>query len=175
MPYHQFRKFFISQLSLIVSKEIAEMLAGHSGYLTGAYRRYTKKQLAEEYLKGQHLLTIQTPKELQEIESEFKAKMQSHSEIIEDLVKEKIALKQQIVANHDEFKREIEELRFIFENMYLIGDVIEGLLKTGSDETKRVLVSELKAASQKHPLKNSHGPHLMIDIPKELDWREQSD
>ena len=48
------------------------MLAGHAGYLTGAYRRYTKKQLAEEYLKGQHLLTIQTPKELQEIESEFK-------------------------------------------------------------------------------------------------------
>ncbi len=30
--YHQLRKFFISQLSLIISKEIAEMLAGHTGY-----------------------------------------------------------------------------------------------------------------------------------------------
>jgi integrase len=96
LHYHQFRKFFISQLSLIISKEIAETLAGHEGYLTGAYRRYTKKQLAEEYLKGQHLLTIQAPKELQEIESEFKAKMQNHSEIIEDLVKEKIELKQKV-------------------------------------------------------------------------------
>lgn len=69
------------------------MLAGHNGYLTGSYRRYTKKQLAEEYLKGQHLLTIQAPKELQEIESEFKAKMQSHSEIIENIVRENIQLK----------------------------------------------------------------------------------
>jgi integrase len=96
LHYHQLRKFFISQLALIVSKEIPETLAGHSGYLTDAYRRYTKKQLAEEYLKGQHLLTIQAPKELQEIETEFKAKMQNHSEIIEDLIKEKIQMKQQI-------------------------------------------------------------------------------
>lgn len=48
LHYHQFRKFFISQLSLIISKEIAETLAGHNGYLTGSYRRYTKKQLADE-------------------------------------------------------------------------------------------------------------------------------
>jgi len=88
LHFHQFRKFFISQLSLIISKEIPEMLAGHSGYLTGAYRRYTKKQLAEEYLKGQHLLTIQAPKELQEMESEFKAKLQGHSEMLEHIVRE---------------------------------------------------------------------------------------
>jgi integrase len=96
LHYHQFRKFFISQLSLIVSKEIPEMLAGHAGYLTGAYRRYTKKQLAEEYLKGQHLITIQTPKELQEIESEFKAKIQTHEGILTNVVKENIELKKEI-------------------------------------------------------------------------------
>lgn len=94
LHYHQFRKFFISQLSLIISKEIPEMLAGHSGYLTGAYRRYTKKQLAEEYLKGQHLLTIQSPKELQEMETEFKAKLQNHSEMLEHIVRENMRLKQ---------------------------------------------------------------------------------
>ena len=105
LHYHQLRKFFISQLSLIISKEIAEMLAGHSGYLTGSYRRYTKKQLAEEYLKGQHLLTIQAPKELQEIESEFKAKMQTHSEIIENIVKENILLKQKILKIEEEQER----------------------------------------------------------------------
>lgn len=94
LHYHQFRKFFISQLSLIVSKEIAETLAGHNGYLTGAYRRYTKKQLAEEYLKGQHLLTIQAPKELQEMESEFKAKLQGHTELLECIVKENMQMKE---------------------------------------------------------------------------------
>jgi integrase len=175
LHYHQFRKFFISQLSLIVSKEIAEMLAGHAGYLTGSYRRYTKKQLVEEYLKGQHLLTIQTPKELQEIESEFKAKMQSHSEIIEDLVKEKIALKQQMVASHDELKREIDEMRFVFNNMYLIGDAIESLLKTGDDQTKHAIVSALREVSKNHPGRSSRGPNLIINVPESLDWREQSE
>ena len=175
LHYHQFRKFFISQLSLIVSKEIGEMLAGHAGYLTGAYRRYTKKQLAEEYLKGQHLLTIQAPKELQEIESEFKAKMQSHSDIIEDLVKEKIALKQQIIVNHDEFKREIEEMRFVFNNMYLIADAVESALKTGSDESKNQIISALQEVSRKHPTGSSHGPNVMIEIPKALRHRIQAD
>jgi len=107
LHYHQFRKFFISQLSLIVSKEIAETLAGHNGYLTDSYRRYTKKQLAEEYKKGEHLLTIQAPKELQEIESEFKAKMQTHSEIIENIVKENIQLKQEI----SKIKEEQEKIK----------------------------------------------------------------
>ena len=107
LHYHQFRKFFISQLSLIVSKEIAEMLAGHSGYLTGAYRRYTKKQLAEEYLKGQHLLTIQAPKELQEIESEFKAKIQTHEGILTNIVKENIELK----TTREKHTAAIEELK----------------------------------------------------------------
>ena len=107
LHYHQLRKFFISQLSLIISKEIAETLAGHNGYLTGSYRRYTKKQLAEEYLKGEHLLTIQAPKEIQEIESEFRAKMQTHSEIIENIVKENILLKQEI----SKIKEEQEKIR----------------------------------------------------------------
>lgn len=107
LHYHQFRKFFLSQLSLIISKEIAETLAGHSGYLTNSYRRYTKKQLADEYKKGEHLLTIQAPKELQEIESEFRAKMQTHSEIIENIVKENITLKQEI----SKIKEEQEKIR----------------------------------------------------------------
>lgn len=106
LHYHQFRKFFISQLSLIVSKEIAETLAGHNGYLTGAYRRYTKKQLAEEYLKGQHLLTIQAPKELQQMESEFKAKLQGHSELLEHIVKENLQIKKHM----DEMQQTIDWL-----------------------------------------------------------------
>jgi integrase len=113
LHYHQLRKFFISQLSLIVSKEIAEMLAGHNGYLTGSYRRYTKKQLAEEYRKGEHLLTIQAPKELQEIESEFKAKMQTHSEIIENIVKKNIRLEQDIAKIKEDQERTRTASEFI--------------------------------------------------------------
>lgn len=96
LHYHQFRKFFISQLSLIISKEIPETLAGHNGYLSGSYRRYTKSQLAEEYLKGQHLITIQAPKELREIESEFKAKIQKHDSILTDIIEENKKLKYEL-------------------------------------------------------------------------------
>jgi integrase len=122
LHYHQLRKFFISQLSLIISKEVAETLAGHAGYLTGSYRRYTKKQLAEEYLKGEHLLTIQAPKELQEIESEFRAKMQTHSEIIENIVKENINLKQEIT----QIKEEQEKIR-------AAGELIQRLLSEDTE------------------------------------------
>ena len=120
LHYHQLRKFFISQLSLIISKEIAETLAGHSGYLTGSYRRYTKKQLAEEYLKGQHLLTIQAPKELQEIESEFKSRMQNHADIIETIVAKNIAFENKISileATIAENQREMKRLIFYWSSM----------------------------------------------------------
>jgi integrase len=105
LHYHQLRKFFISQLSLLISKEVAETLAGHSGYLTVSYRRYTKKQLAEEYLKAQHLLTIQAPKEIQEIESEFRSKLQGQSDILENIIRENISLKQEITNIKEEQQR----------------------------------------------------------------------
>ena len=113
LHYHMFRKFFISQLSLIVSKEIPEMLAGHEGYLTGAYRRYPKKQLAEQYLKGEHVLTIQTPKELIEIESEFKAEMAAQSKRVLYVIDENSQLKEQM-----------KELTAKFETLDAIGKFI---------------------------------------------------
>jgi len=95
---HMLRKFFISQLSLIVSKEIPEALAGHAGYLTGAYRRYTSAQLAEEYLKAEHLVTVAMPKEIHELQNEFQTKMKTHSEIIESIVRENIKLKDDLAS-----------------------------------------------------------------------------
>ena len=141
LHYHMFRKFFISQLALIVSKEIPEVLAGHSGYLTGAYRRYTKKQLAEQYLKGEHLLTITTPKELVEIQSEFKAEMQTHSEIIENIVKENILLKQHISKIEDEF-----------EQLYEMRDFVQYAFENMSDEKRKEYKAILEELARKNPI-----------------------
>ncbi|MFA4860354.1 tyrosine recombinase XerC [Methanoregula sp.] len=148
LHYHQFRKFFISQLSLIVSKEIPEMLAGHAGYLTGSYRRYTKKQLAEEYLKGQHLLTIQAPKELQEIESEFKAKMQTHSEIIESLVRKNIALEQLVIANEEKFTKEIRKIQEEDRMMAYFKEWFEEKWKNASPEERDELMNRIIEISE---------------------------
>lgn len=143
LHYHQLRKFFISQLSLIISKEIAEMLAGHSGYLTGSYRRYTKKQLSEEYLKGQHLLTIQAPKELQEIESEFKAKMQTHSEIIENLVKKNIGLEDKLVKMDAEYQQKISKIEEEQERTRTANEFIQKLM-TENPEAQTLFNQRLK-------------------------------
>lgn len=90
------RKFFRSQLALAIPRDIVEALMGHSGYLDEAYRRFTKKQRAEYYKKGEHLLTIQIPKEIKEIESEFKHELDRNRKLIEDLVIENRELKERL-------------------------------------------------------------------------------
>jgi integrase len=81
---HMTRKFFISQMSLLVSKEIPETLVGHASNMSEAYRRYPVKQLADEYLKCQHLLTITDEQELKSISTVFDNQMQKHSRVIAD-------------------------------------------------------------------------------------------
>lgn len=90
---HALRKFFRSQLALAVPVDIVETLLGHEGYLTEAYRRYTKKQMAEYYLKGEHLLTITQNQPIEEIKKEVKAEF---AEIVEQLVLENKQLKERL-------------------------------------------------------------------------------
>jgi integrase len=118
---HMLRKFFISQLSLVVSKEVPEVLAGHSGYLTDAYRRYSQAQLAEQYLRGENQLTIQIPRELKEIEGKFQARMENQGVILEKVVVENAELQsrirkqeeftQKILSEKDELKQYLDQLR----------------------------------------------------------------
>ena len=79
---HGLRKFFISQLGLGCPKEIVEAIAAHEGYLSGAYRRYNKKQLGEYYQKHEKLLYISWSGEnTQKLETE----LNSHTESIGEL------------------------------------------------------------------------------------------
>jgi integrase len=55
---HQLRKFFKTQLSTVLTQDVIEALMGHANELQRAYRKYTEKQLAEEYLKGIDELNI---------------------------------------------------------------------------------------------------------------------
>ena len=113
------------------------MLAGHTGYMTGSYRRYTKKQLTDEYLKGEHLLTIQAPKELQEIESEFRAKIQTHSDMFEHIIGENIKLKQQILKNDEEFEQKILKIQSDLEQLFEMKEFVEHELESMADEPER--------------------------------------
>jgi len=56
--WHMTRKWFISQFSLAASKEVAEELAGHKGYLSSSYRRYSQDDLMTEFLKAESTVSI---------------------------------------------------------------------------------------------------------------------
>ncbi len=99
---HQLRKFFRSYLGLSMPVDMVEVLMGHSGYLTSAYRRIPKKEIAEAYLQNEYRVMIQVPRELKEMESEFRTRMNTHSEIIENVVKENIHLKNEVAGMKDD-------------------------------------------------------------------------
>jgi hypothetical protein len=122
LHFHMLRKFFISQMSLIVSKEIPETLSGHSGYLTDAYRRYTKAQLKEQYLKAEHVLTIQTPKEIAEIETEFKARLQDQGMILERMAAENVELKSMILKQQEVTQKLNDEKEGLKQSLEEIGN-----------------------------------------------------
>ena len=55
---HMLRKWFLSEFSLVASRDIAEMLAGHSGYLSDSYRRYSSKTVISEFLKAEAAISV---------------------------------------------------------------------------------------------------------------------
>ncbi len=58
--FHIFRKFFLTEFKLAASPDVAEELAGHTGYLSEAYRRISRQTMREEYHKAEPQLTIET-------------------------------------------------------------------------------------------------------------------
>jgi len=102
---HGFRKFFSSQLRLKVPADIVEMLMGHNGYLSDAYRRYNKKQIREYYEKGQATLSIMSSLDIQELREKDLEKTNA----ISSLAQENLMLKQELVKIHTELKQVKED------------------------------------------------------------------
>ena len=122
MSIHGLRAFFISQMSLIVSKEVPETLAGHAGYLTGSYRTYSDEQLAAEYLKAMHVVSIFGSKQIKELENELKSaqqvsaeKISKHSDTLLTVIQENIELKKEL----NEIKKTLATVQDFMENGYI--------------------------------------------------------
>lgn len=123
---HQLRRFFRSQLALGCPVDIIEALMGHQGYLNGVYRQYSKAQMVESYLKFEHLLYIQMPKDIQKIESEFKDELNKNRKLIEDIILENRELKQEVGI----MKKDIELTKEFMELMKTeprLLDILKGL------------------------------------------------
>jgi integrase len=82
---HMLRKFFMSQMKLKIPEVIVEALCGHGTYLSEAYRRYSKKQIAEFYLQGEPVLYVNVPAEFPELRSMLKTQSEENKKEIDDL------------------------------------------------------------------------------------------
>ena len=58
LHWHMTRKWFITRFALAASKDIAEHLAGHEGYLSRSYQRYTEKQILKQFKKAEQEISI---------------------------------------------------------------------------------------------------------------------
>ena len=106
---HGFRKFFLSQMSLVISKEIGEFLAGHSAYLSGSYRRYDDETVAAEYLKAMHMVSVTGSKQVKELENELKekiaeqsAKTEKHADTLVMVINDNMTMKKEMQAMQEQ-------------------------------------------------------------------------
>lgn len=56
--YHMLRKWFLTRFSAVSSRDVAELLAGHEGYLARSYFRPTEKRIRKEFLEAERKLSI---------------------------------------------------------------------------------------------------------------------
>lgn len=94
---HMLRKYFLSQFAGNNTKH-GEELAGHAGYLTDAYRRIPRAELAAEYKKVEPRLNILAPADYGELNERDRATLQRQAEIIARLAAEKDALESRLIS-----------------------------------------------------------------------------
>ncbi len=113
---HMTRKFFRSQLALKIPVDICEALMGHGAYLSDAYRRYSKVQLADFYRKGEGAITIFSDSDISEVKEELektKVEQGKNHQALSSIVLENTELRQQLAemrATLDEHTRMFQEI-----------------------------------------------------------------
>jgi len=103
---HMLRKYFNSQLKLVVPKEIVDALMGHEEGLSEAYRRYTYEEIKEWYQKGEPYLYIFVPQEIAQIRTRFEAEVEDLKNKVTDLLYQN----QKLLFQRDELRSRVEAL-----------------------------------------------------------------
>ena len=147
---HGFRKFFLSQMSLVISKEIPEFLAGHTAYLSGSYRRYDDETVAAEYLKAMHMVSITGSKEIKVLENELKEKMQEqavktekHAETLEYLLKKYMKVEEELTQLQEDVKAGTELFRSVVADPVMLASLkdmfaLAGQIKDNPDLLRKI-------------------------------------
>ncbi|MCD6264078.1 tyrosine-type recombinase/integrase [Candidatus Bathyarchaeota archaeon] len=116
---HVLRKFFRSRMGAVIPVDVVEALMGHEGYLTEVYRRYSREELAQFYLKGEHTVLIFTEAaEIGRLRREIEERNQQLQALVNGLTAENLELRSrlaQLELQHAEFRKrvlkEVQELK----------------------------------------------------------------
>jgi integrase len=95
---HSLRAWFSSQLGLACPQPIVEELIGHEGYLSDAYRRYSRQQLAEHYLAAEEHVLILVPQEYRELKGSLHKRQEAQAMMFEDLALRNKALEGRVTS-----------------------------------------------------------------------------
>ncbi len=125
---HGLRKFFRSQLALGCPRDIVEELMGHEGYLTDAYRRFTRKQMGEYYLKAEHHVTILGSGDIEELSDRLRdtsAAVKGYKDIINEQALDIAKLNEQIELQ----QREITGLKDLEKERGNVDTIAESVIQ----------------------------------------------
>lgn len=125
MHPHLFRKFFATQLSGEMNKDVIEYLLGHWTNLDNTYKKgVLPAQFVEQYMNAQHRLFIESPAEIRKAASQNQTQINSlkdtsltQTQQLLSLMIEKDALREQVRKQNDEMqqmKGEMQNLHAAF-------------------------------------------------------------
>jgi len=160
---HMLRKFFMSQMKLVIPEVIVEALVGHTGYLDEAYRRYTIQQIAEYYKKGESYLYINVPKEIQEIQTGFQKDIEELRKRVLDLtikLTDANALATKLITEKDELKEKLEK-------------TLEEMKERSEQMSK--LQAELEKMKAQLQLSNMVYPQIIINIIERMPEKDREE
>jgi len=133
---HQLRKFFISQLSLASSESVADFFAGHKTAMSDNYRRYTKKQMSEYYLKGEHLLFIEAPPELREVGTAMKKELED----LKDETRKNSSVMINLLAKNDQLNDQLKHQQSQIEASEKNISSLVATIEENQREMKRLII-----------------------------------
>jgi hypothetical protein len=107
----------------------------HSGYLTTAYRRYSKKQLADLYQKNMHHVSVYSDVNVEELEKDFDRRMKGTTDLVERVVADNLNVRSELT---DLKSRMVTQEKINAERIASLREIMERI----RDGTNNELVQE---------------------------------
>ena len=134
------RSYFSTKMRYNVKELFVEAILGHKTYLAEAYARYTKEEIAEEYLKGSNDLVILERKSISKEMNGFREKLSQKDYEIHKLTTQQNQLKEDF---EDRLKSVEENYRvMLLENTIIFDEETGELIE--APESLRKYIKKLK-------------------------------